>query len=58
MPEAVSTFLTTHDVNQMVAVQKAIIDEYHALKLGDYNIGRNGPLLTIPFYMAFLLTEV
>lgn len=31
---------------------------YHALKLGDYNIGRNGPLLTIPFYMAFLLTEV
>lgn len=28
MPEAVSTFLTTHDVNQMVAVQRAIIDEY------------------------------
>ncbi|MBR3521826.1 MAG: ATP-binding protein [Prevotella sp.] len=31
---------------------------YHALKLGDYNIGRNGPLLTLPFYMAFLLQEV
>lgn len=28
MPEAVSTFLTTHDINQMVAVQRAIIDEY------------------------------
>lgn len=31
---------------------------YHALKLGDYNVGRNGPLLTLPFYMAFLLTEL
>ena len=30
----------------------------HAIKLGDYNVGRNGPLLTLPFYMAFLLTEV
>lgn len=30
---------------------------YHALKVGDYNIGRNGPLLTLPFYMAFLLTD-
>ena len=31
---------------------------YHALKVGDYNVGRNGPILTIPFYMAFMLTEV
>ena len=31
---------------------------YHALKFGDYNVGRDGALLTIPFYMAFLLTEV
>lgn len=31
---------------------------YHALKLGDYNVGRNGPLLTLPFYMGFLLTEL
>ena len=30
----------------------------HAIKIGDYNVGRNGELLTIPFYMAFLLTEV
>lgn len=34
---------------------------YHvtdAIKLGDYNIGRDGQLLTLPFYMGFLLTEV
>lgn len=31
---------------------------YHALKVGDYNVGRNGPILTLPFYMTFLLTEV
>ena len=29
-----------------------------ALKLGDYNVGRDGQLLTLPAYMAFLLTEV
>lgn len=28
---------------------------FNAIKLGDYNIGRQGPLLTIPFYMSFLL---
>ena len=36
-------------------------EKYHvtnALKLGDYNVGRNDLLLTIPMYMAFLLTEV
>jgi len=35
-------------------------DVYHvdsAIKLGDYNVGRSGNLLTIPFYMAFLLNE-
>jgi len=30
---------------------------YHALKLGDYNVGRDGALLTLPFYMAFLLEQ-
>ena len=30
----------------------------HAFKIGDYNVGRDGALLTIPFYMAFLLTEM
>ena len=36
-------------------------DKYHvasAIKLGDYNVGRNGQLLTLPLFMAFLLTEV
>ena len=31
---------------------------YHAIKFGDYNVGRKGPILTLPAYMAFLLTEV
>lgn len=36
-------------------------DKYHisqAIKMGDYNVGRNETLLTIPLYMAFLLTDV
>lgn len=35
-------------------------EKYHistAIKLGDYNIGRNGSVLTLPTYMAFLLFE-
>lgn len=31
---------------------------YHALKVGDYNVGRSGQILTLPFYMAFLLTDL
>lgn len=34
------------------------LDKYHvynAVKLGDYNIGRKGQILTLPLYMAFLL---
>ena len=36
-------------------------EKYHvtsAIKLGNYNIGRNETLLTMPLYLAFLLTEV
>lgn len=36
-------------------------EHYHiqqALKFGNYNVGRNGQLLTLPFYMMFLLSEV
>ncbi len=36
-------------------------EHYHvdsAIKVGDYNVGREGPLLTLPLYMTFLLTEV
>ena len=29
----------------------------HAIKLGDYNVGRADQLLTLPLYMAFLLKE-
>ena len=28
---------------------------FHALKFGDYNVGRDGAILTLPFYMAFLI---
>ena len=28
-----------------------------AIKLGDYNVGREGALLTLPLYMGFLLRE-
>ena len=31
---------------------------YHAIKLGDYNVGRAGQILTLPLYMAFLLDEI
>lgn len=36
-------------------------EKYHvdsAIKIGDYNIGRNGQVLTLPLYMAFLLRDV
>lgn len=35
-------------------------EKYHvnrAIKLGDYNIGENNNILTLPLYMGFLLTE-
>lgn len=35
-------------------------EKYHitnALKVGDYNVGREGALLTIPFYMLFLINS-
>ncbi len=35
-------------------------EKYHvssAIKLGDYNVGRSGQILTLPLYMAFLLRE-
>lgn len=36
-------------------------EKYHvnsAIKLGDYNVGMSGEILTLPLYMAFHLTEV
>lgn len=35
-------------------------EKYHVnqmIKLGDYNVGRSDQMLTLPLYMAFLLTE-
>lgn len=35
-------------------------EKYHVnqcIKLGDYNVGRQGQFLTLPLYMAFLLSE-
>ena len=35
-------------------------EKYHVeqcIKLGDYNVGRNGKILTLPWYMGFLLWE-
>lgn len=29
----------------------------HAIKLGRYNVGREGEVLTIPLYMGFLVEE-
>ncbi len=29
----------------------------HAIKLGKYNVGREGDILTIPLYMGFLITD-
>jgi len=31
---------------------------YHAIKLGDHNIGRSEQILTLPLYMAFLLRDI
>ena len=36
-------------------------EKYHvksAVKLGDYNVGRTGQVLTLPLYMGFLLTSL
>jgi predicted AAA+ superfamily ATPase len=51
---------TTGNAKSMRTVLKHP-EKYHvtsAIKLGDYNVGRKDQLLTIPMYMAFLLTEV
>ncbi len=35
-------------------------EKYHvhdAIKLGDYNVGRSGAILTLPSFMAFLVTD-
>ena len=51
---------TTGNAKSMRTVLKHP-EKYHVtggLKLGDYNVGYSDQLLTLPMYMAFLLTEV
>ena len=51
---------TTGNAKSMRTVLKHP-EKYHvtsAIKLGDYNVGRNGDLLTLPLYMTFMLTDV
>jgi hypothetical protein len=35
--------------------EKYYVEQY--IKLGDYNVGRNGKILPLPWYMGFLLRE-
>ena len=51
---------TTGNAKSMRTVLKHP-EKYHvtsAIKLGDFNVGRNDALLTLPMYMTFMLTEV
>ncbi len=40
-----------------VMKNKSVYHINHAIKLGGYNVGRNGNLLTIPLYMGFLIQD-
>jgi uncharacterized protein len=57
------TLVEVKAANGNVKSTKTILnhpEKYHvnfAIKLGDYNVGRMGQVLTLPLYMAFLLTE-
>ena len=50
---------TTGNAKSLKTVLKNY-EKYHvdqAIKLGDYNIGRSGSILTLPLYMGFLLDQ-
>lgn len=57
------TLVEVKAVNGNTKSTKTILkhpEKYHvfnAIKLGDYNVGRNDMILTLPLYMAFLLNE-
>lgn len=40
-----------------VLKNKNVYHVYHAIKLGQYNVGRNDEILTIPLYMGFLIKD-
>ena len=44
----------------LIEVKATTGNTYHvsgAIKLGEYNIGRNNKILTLPLYLGFLLIE-
>lgn len=57
------TLIEAKATNGYTKSAKTILDNYDryhvdsCVKLGDYNIGRSGSILTLPLYMAFLLRE-
>ena len=50
---------TTGNVKSTKTILKhpEVYHVYNAIKLGDYNVGRSGQILTLPLYMGFLLNE-
>ncbi len=58
-----STLIEVKSTTGNVKSTKTILshpEKYHvssAIKLGDYNVGKNEKILTLPIYMAFLLTQ-
>ncbi len=58
-----ATLLEVKSLTGNVKSTKTILkhpEKYHvsrAIKLGDYNVGKSGNILTLPLYMAFLLRE-
>ena len=67
MPDFYTTYpMHWHDEMEIVYVENGEYEEYidlekyhvkQAVKLGDYNVGRNGNMLILPLYMGFLLDE-
>ena len=40
-----------------VLKNKEVYHVHNAIKLGQYNVGREGDVLTIPLYMGFLIED-
>ena len=55
-PEKVDTSLEK-SFEKVAGLQKKFLEKV-VIKLGDYNVGREEQILTLPLYMAFLLTDV
>lgn len=42
---------------ETILKNKNVYHVYNAIKIGQYNVGREGEVLTIPLYMGFLIKE-